>query len=192
MLYGIDISHYNYDMLTKTMLGQAIRQKTDFYIAKATEGKTYKDECLELWAKLMPGRLKGWYHYARPENNSPEEEAEHFIKTIGDKIGTGIMALDWEGEALHYDTDWAADWAQYVYTQTGIKPLIYVQESEVKNMGSLLDLDCGLWVAKWSDGTETPSTGKWPYYALWQYRSTPLDMDVFNGNEGQWVRYSQG
>lgn len=194
MLHGIDISHHNYDMLTKTNLGKFIMDKVDFYIAKVSEGKDWFDPDCWFWDTVFPETtLRGYYHYARPENNSPKEEAQHFLyaaQSAGMRHSGDILALDWEGEALKYDIEWAVEWCQTVHSMVGYKPLIYIQESAIPSAAKLAELDYGLWVAKWSDGTEMPNIGRWPFYAIWQYRSTPIDMNVFNGNADQWKAYA--
>ena len=117
---GIDISEAQKNIdLTKIDF--------DFVIIKATEGKTYTDPCFfkHLNNALKIGKPIGFYHYARPENNSPHDEVDNFLKEIGDYIGKGIPFLDWESIAK-YNVDWAKAWMDEFYSRTGVKPIIYM------------------------------------------------------------------
>ena len=184
MLYGCDISHHNSTILTNY-------NKYDFYIMKATEGKTYVDPRWRshLAHVLKANKLYGFYHYARPENNSSLEEAKHFVNQVGKYAGNAIFALDWEQTALKYDITWALNWLNSVYDMTGVRPVIYIQASECKRLNPILDNNYGLWVAQWNSAITKPNTGVYPYYALWQYTNNPIDLDIFNGNVKQWNAY---
>ena len=58
--------------------------------------------------KETPTLLYGFYHYARPENNNPQEEVNNFYNAIKDYLTDRcITVLDWEGKALAYSFDWA-------------------------------------------------------------------------------------
>ena len=74
-LHGIDISNYQRGLdLSKI--------KTDFVIVKATEGTTLvMDTCDGFYQQAKSlGIPRGVYHFARPEYNSAEAEAEYFLK----------------------------------------------------------------------------------------------------------------
>lgn len=184
MLNGCDISHYqgmNFDISGE-----------DFVIAKATEGRTFIDKCFttNMGKALALGKLMGAYHYARPENNTPQEEAEHFVSIVKPYIGKCLFALDWEGVALSYPIEWAVEWLKEVERLTGVKPLIYCSASYVKKCKPVADNGNGIWVAKWS---ATAPTVK-PYFtvmALWQYTSSPYDKDKFYGDANTWQKYCE-
>ena len=188
MLKGCDIS--------KWQKNTVILQQFDFVIMKATEGKTLVDSYLNVHYNNLHGstdgkpddnKLYGFYHYARPEYNTPKEEAEFFLKTVGHHAGHCIFALDWEGVALNYNIKWAIEWLDYVFEKTGVRPLIYCQGSYTKNLKAVLEKNYGLWVAHYK--ASTPTTGVYPTYAIWQYTSTPFDLDYFNGTEEQFRKY---
>lgn len=184
MLYGCDISHYQ---LAKNM----DYKKYDFYIMKATEGRTYVDKRwrTHLANVLNNNKLYGFYHYARPENNTSEQEALNFVSQVGKFSGNCIYALDWEQEALKYDVLWALNWLNAVYDMTGVRPLIYCQSSYCSKLKPILDNNYGLWVAQWNSKIDKPNTGVYPFYAIWQYSDNPIDLDKFNGNVNQWKAY---
>ncbi len=184
MLLGCDISHYN--LVNKMDYG-----RYDFYIIKATEGKSFIDKKWKthLSHVLMKKKLYGFYHYARPEYNTPEVEAEHFVKQVGKYAGNCIYTLDWEDNALRFPVQWALDWLNKVYELTGVKPLIYCQASYCKKLTPIFKANYGLWVAQWNKTIKKPNTGVYPFYAIWQYTNEPIDLDKFNGNIEQWYAY---
>ena len=192
MLYGCDLSHHN----GANAVLNAIAQKGDirFVICKSTEGRTYKDPTFDvnMRAAMNNSRLLGAYHYARPENgNTIEEEALNFVNAVKPYIGNCLLALDWEGEALKYNPEWALAWCEQVKLMTGVKPVIYVQESYLPKLEKpFTGSDFGIWVAKWSDKNPNVPTSLKPF-VLWQYTSKPFDLDKFNGNEEQYRKYCE-
>lgn len=183
MLKGIDISEYQ-------NISATAYKSYDFIVIKATEGKTYDDPNMPSHAQnaINNNQLYGFYHYARPENNTVEEEVEHFCRIVQPYIGKAVLALDWEGKSLKYGADWALAWLDGVYKKTGVRPLLYVQGSQVKNYKAVMEKDYGLWVAHW--GVDSPTIAPWGFYAMWQYRGNPLDLDLFNGDADAWNAYA--
>lgn len=193
MLTGIDISHWQGNM---KFSDYAI----DFVIMKASEGNGYKDPMLDTHYNALHGssdgkpeleRLYGFYHYARPDlNNTAQEEAEWFLSLVGHHSGHAVFALDWEGQALSYSPDWALNWLEYVYEETGVRPLLYISASE-ENTGiynKIRDANYGLWVAHY--GVDSPRVKQWPFWAMWQKQGSPLDIDIFNGSVEAWRKYA--
>lgn len=188
MLYGCDLSHWNRTNDIKF-------DEQDFVILKATEGRSYKDKYTPKfytdytgndYNNPSPDKLYGFYHYARPENNKPEIEANLFLKTIEPHIGNCMMALDVEGVALNY-ISWAEQWLDIIARETKIKPLIYIQGSATHKLQSIYEKGYGLWVAHYTK--KKPNKGVYPFYAMWQYTSTPFDKDKFNGTAEQFKLY---
>lgn len=188
MLKGIDISHHNnLDSLLSKI------DKPDFCIIKATEGKTYNDPKFKHNIQICEERNIpiGFYHFARPENNSYLVEAKHFLDRIAPYIGKAIFALDWEEKALYYPSDWALHFLDYIYAQTGVKPLIYCSAWYTSKIADIAAADYGLWVAHYTN-QKKPNTGVYPFWAFWQYASPEhnytgkpcyCDYDYFNGSE---------
>lgn len=185
MVLGLDVSHWN-------SIGVAMEQieanKLQFLIAKATEGKTYQDIAYANWKQIAEhyGMIFGSYHFAKPKNNKPLEEAHNFLATITEK--NQILALDWEADALKCDVKWAKEWLDIVYAQTGIKPLFYTSSSYATKCDIIAEADYGLWVADYTPPIN--SIGKWKTYAIHQYTSTPIDLDKFNGTFDQLIKYT--
>lgn len=193
MLKGIDVSHYN-------NLDSILSHTTpDFCIIKATEGKTFVDPKMNHAIQLCKERdiPIGFYHYARPEYNLPQDEAKHFISKIAPYLGECLLALDWEGTALSYSLDWARKFMDYIYAQTGVKPLITCPSWYTAKLSKILEGDYGLWVAHYTNKPK-PNIGVYPFWAFWQY-ATPhynftgqpcyCDYDYFNGTPSQLKAY---
>lgn len=192
MLKGVDISSWQSS-------GAVKYSDYDFVIIKASEGVNFKDPGLDRHLAGLfgstdpsprPDLCYGFYHYARPDlGNSAEDEAKSFLSFISAHVGNCVMALDWEQDSLNYSVDWAKAWLDYVYKQTGVKPMLYIQASQAKlsKYAPIAAADYGLWVAHW--GVAGPSFSNWKNYAIWQYRGSPLDMDEFNGDKAAWWKY---
>lgn len=198
MLRGIDISNHNYNYIMQN--GIDLKTYSDFTIIKASEGTTFKDPYLDAFYDMLhgsrdgrpdPDRLYGFYHYARAEKNEPKAEADHFLSLVGHHAGYCLYALDVEGKALENPLidAWAFSWCLYVWSRTGVKPLIYCSESEVKRFSSVAAGDFGLWVAKWNGGTKFPKVRPWRHWACWQYQSSALDYNFFDGNGNTFRAY---
>jgi len=184
--------------------------KCDFVIVKATEGKTYTDPCFFQHinnAKKL-GKLLGFYHFARPENNRPEEEVQNFLNVIGSYLGEGIPFLDWESSGK-YDTAWAKQWLDIFYQRTGIKPIIYMSVLSCEHAYNWSNVApyYKLWIAKYRDNGidynydmsnagKSPVPKYWDTYVMWQWTSVgrldgyggDLDCDLFYGTDVEWKK----
>ena len=194
MLKGIDISHHN--NLDRIL---SIIDKPDFCIIKATEGKTYNDPKFKHNIQICEERdiPIGLYHFARPENNLAKDEAKHFLDRAAPYIGKSLLTLDWEEKALNYPVSWAKTWLDYVYSQTGVRPLIYCSAWYTTKLKPILEGNYGLWVAHYTSLSK-PNIGVYPFWAFWQY-ATPTynythqpcvcDYDYFNGDADLLKKY---
>lgn len=195
MLRGIDLSHHNRNMKNPYEVNQY-----DFIILKATEGATYKDPALSFWLDKIEKykKLKGFYHFARPDNkNSAKAEADNFVSTILKYLdGYSMIALDVEAGALNVKNldAWCLEWCKHVHAATGITPMIYCSEAETKRFKKCAAWGCGLWVAKWSI-LKPKNIEPWRFFAIWQktdnvkVSGVRCDYNVFNGNSDQFLKY---
>ena len=146
---GIDISHWQNGLdLSKIDF--------DFVIIKATEGTRFLDPCCNSFyqkAKSM-GKHLGVYHYAN--GTDYKEEADYFINRVKDYIGEAILVLDWESHGnLQWnknDREWIENWCNYVYSQTQVMPVVYIQKSAMDKVNSLI---FPLWIAQYADNKPT-------------------------------------
>ncbi len=203
MLKGIDISKWQAGIdLTKI--------DTDFVICKATEGVGYTDPYCDSYYQIAKKLNKkvGVYHFARPDlGNTAEEEADYFVKETLGYQKEAILILDWESGNLGNIT-WAKTWLDRVYQKTGVRPLIYMSASVMRNYdwSPIVKDNYGLWVANYGINNglandnvfNTYPLKYWPFYALWQYTSTGrlngydenLDLNYFNGDRMAWDKYA--
>ena len=205
---GIDISNHQASMNLGTVLDKT---KTDFVICKATEGTSFVDKYCNGFISIAEkyGKQFGFYDFARPEKNKAVDEAKFFLKHTRGFFNKGIPVLDWESSDK-WNVAWAKTWLDYVYKETGVKPVIYMSESVVNayNWKSVADAGYGLWVAKYRDYSvdrnyDMSTAGKkpvvkwWKFYMMWQWTSVGrltgysgnLDCDIFYGDDEAWKKY---
>ena len=199
---GIDISNHQRGINVDQVAG------LDFVIIKATEGRTYRNPDMSRTYRdaRADGLKTGLYHYASGGN--AVAEAEHFVNTVGDRVGENILVLDYEGTAVNNGVGWAMDFMDAVYNMTGVKPVIYMSRSVISRYDWTPAVKAGykLWVAAYYRGytpiygfvNNPPIYGSLGEYSndtvMYQYTSTGrlsgwggnLDLDVFYGNESDW------
>lgn len=200
MVKGCDISHWN----APSDLIQRIRTEgLRFIMIKASEGVNSRDPKTDYFNKIceLNDLAVGFYHYARPENgNSPFEEAYNFVSSVEavtgkiSELNDGILlALDWEGEALKCNVEWAIEWCSAVEQLTGITPGIYTGYSYVHDSRAfervtdrIVQHDFWLWIARWNNTPmkDVKYVEPWPFAAMHQYSNGQgkFDYDMFNGD----------
>lgn len=196
---GIDLSHV----------------PCDFVIVKATGGVKYVNpDCDRAYQQAKSlGKLRGFYHYAREKGckGSPSEEARFFIDSTRNYFGEAIPILDWE-EELGLGVAWAKEWLDFVYNETGVRPMIYTSKSVLREYDwtPVFAGNYGLWYAQYANmnptgyqsdpWTDTNGLGAWPFAAMFQYSSVGrlpgypgnLDLNIFYGDAGTWAAYAGG
>ena len=205
MMNGVDISHWQKGLSLDKI-------HCDFVICKATEGVNFLDPCFHDFMRQAESldKCMGFYHFARPEKNSAKAEARYFYNNTVKYFGKGMPILDWES-AGKAQVGWAKEWLDEVYELTGVKPVIYMSESVVRQFdwSKVASANYGLWVAKYRDMTmdknydmtnagKRPSIKWWNFYCMWQWTSSGrldgyngnLDCDLFYGDRSTWNKYS--
>lgn len=211
MLKGIDISHWNKGVDLST-------PKIDFVICKATQGVKYRDPMLNDYMRfiLENGLLFGFYHFL-DSRYEPEQQADWFVENIAEYIGYGILVLDFEQDgATRWGANGALRFLNRVYELTGVRPLIYMNKSDLKkhDWREVVAGNYGLWLAsltnpQFSDITkEVPkdnvSIYPWKIRAIRQYSFKGLlgkvygkgkvtcDLDIAFMDADAWHKYAQG
>lgn len=187
-LDGVDISGWNPGVDFTKLPG-------DFVIIKATEYNpntrtytSYNDYVSQATGALANGKLIGFYHFATAPSRgaSIAAQADGFVAAVRNYIGQAVLVLDWEDTSystLQTRTDWAKEWLDSVYEQTGVKPMIYMSKSVARNSD---------WSAVKNAGYEL-----WGAQYLYRYDSTHpdgkdtkyyVDDPVYNayGDWGAW------
>lgn len=193
-LKGIDISRWqgiiNWD---------AVKGAVDFAIIKSSGGDDglYQDGQFtrNKSEARRTGILRGYYHFAGGVH-SPEEEADHFVNTVGDYQKGEVLALDWE--ISHADpVNWCLTFLKRVEARTGVKPVIYMSGSRAQafDWTPVVNNNNGLWLAQWA--AQGTMIGKWPFWAFWQNSSSGsvpgisgrVDTDLFSGDAVAFQKY---
>lgn len=202
-LNGIDISNWQPDIdLSKVT--------ADFVIIKATQGIDYvSPNCnAQYTGAKNAGKLRGLYHYA--DGSGAEKEAQYFLDNIKNYIGEAVLALDWEGDVLTKGVSYAKAFLDYVYNQTGIRPVIYMSKSVTNTYDwSSVAKDYALWCAQYANDNSTGYQsdpwsddnpfGSWTTPSIYQYSSHGalagydgrLDLDLFYGDADSWAKLAK-
>lgn len=188
----IDVSHWQSGInVAKAGVGGAI--------AKATDGTTMVDTTCDTYVRQAKGAGMVWgvYHFA---HTGSDAEADFFLRNTTGYHGSGILVLDWEGDAVTHGPAAAKRWLDRVHAATGVRPWIYMSRSVTEEYDwSAVARDYGLWVARYGSSSYG-STGKFAHPAAWQYTSTGrvpgysgnVDLDTFYGDRTAWAAYATG
>ena len=193
-LLGIDVSHWQGDIdWSKVHASGYI-----FAFCKATEGVGWTD--FKFGTNMKQGHdvgmVMGAYHFARPDLNPSDAaaEAQYFVSVAKDHLTSGYLrpALDLErGAELGKEelSSWVNEWMSTVESETGIKPILYVNSYYANNLlDECIAEEYELWIAHWD--VSSPDIGIWDTWAFWQFTdkgSVPgisgnVDLDRFNGD----------
>lgn len=200
-IHGIDVSGWQ-----GTVDWGAVRRSGRlFAFAKATEGATFVDGTFGQNRAGMAAAgltLRGYYHFARPDRNTPAAEAANFLRTIG-TLGAGEVAvLDLEAGASPSVGDWAAEWMRIVGQATGRAPILYSNQSYLASIPTSRLTSYPLWIAFWGADNGTvpatpPKTDRWARWTWWQYTSKStvpgvagqVDDSLFAGTAAELAAY---
>ena len=203
-IVGVDVSSYQENV----DFGKLKEQGVEFAYIKATEGATHVDTSFAAkWADAdSAGVESGAYHYF-VYNVSGAEQAENFIRTVGDLNGRLIPAVDMELTPAEVQNPPAVDdvvrglksFLAVVEEKYGVKPLIYSQKDYYDKYLA-------------ADFAEYPRWARNVYYPIyidlnndwtvWQYNDHGemdgysgekyIDMNVLNGTVGlEGIRYKK-
>ncbi|MTD58056.1 lysozyme [Amycolatopsis pithecellobii] len=189
---GIDVSGHQGNVDWNGYWGQGKR----FAYVKATESTTYTNPYFaqQYNGSYNIGMIRGAYHFATPDTSSGAAQANYFVDHGGGWSADGKTlpgALDMEynpygatcyGLSKSAMTGWVKDFSDTYHARTNKWPAIYTSTSW---WGQCVDGDFSstspLWVARYAS-----SVGSLPYdwgvYTFWQYSSSPIDQNVFNGS----------
>jgi len=196
MLKGIDVSKYQ-GILNFT----DVKNNFDFIIIKATEGNGYVDPKFKVNQTGLrnAGICLGYYHFARPDlGNTPIAEADWFLKTIGTLQDGEMLCLDYEATWGGDVVGWCYDFLNRVFSITGCRPLIYLNQALVKSKiwNKVFNENFGLWLAVYDyDPIKPCPATPWPSVAIKQYSnklpygSLAVDGDVFYGDVNAFKSY---
>lgn len=148
---------------------------------KATEGRHFVD-AFQAANRAGAARAKihaGAYHFARPDLNDPNDEADHFANVLGTLHPFEMVpALDLEvagHTGAHDATAWARAFNARFHGHLGVYPIFYSYAAFIAGMAADRPIGNGLWLASYArnDGTEHPFTipAPWAHVRIHQFTS---------------------
>ena len=190
---GIDVSSHQGNVDWASWWNQGKK----FAYAKATEGTYYTNPYFaqQYNGSYNIGMIRGAYHFATPDTTSGATQANYFVDHGGGWSGDGRTlpgTLDIEynpygatcyGLSLSAMVNWIRDFSNQYRARTGRDAVIYTTTDWwtqcTGNNGSFGTTN-PLWIARYSSSPGTLPAG-WGVQTIWQYTSSPLDEDNFNG-----------
>ena len=146
---GIDVSNWQNGINLAVV-------PSDFVICKATQGTSYvSPDCVrQVEQCISAGKLFGVYHYISGGNATAE--ADHFVDSILNWIGKGILCADWESgqNSAWGNVEYLRQFCQRVKDRTNVTPLIYSSKS-VFPWDTASGLNAGTWVAQYANNNTT-------------------------------------
>lgn len=208
-LNGFDVASYQAGMNVGEAAG-------DFVLVKSTEGIDYTNPEFNGHAKqtLSAGKKLGVYHFIRNDSDI-KQQADYFLTVVKPYIGKAMLVLDFEnttGSTIQNQTGvgLAKQWLDYVYQQTGVRPVLYTGISCENSLdwSSVVKANYGLWIAQYNNYNVVNgyqprdlygSLKNWKTAVMFQYTSTgrlpgwsgDLDFDVFYGDKSAWDKYAK-
>ncbi len=190
-VYGIDISQYQGRVNWIEMNTIHDRFPLDFVFIRATMGEQATDKRFsENWkAAESRAKLRGAYHYFRPNENSIKQ-ARNFIRTVKLKPGDLPPVLDIEERPRKQPMDslkiGLKRWLVEVERHYGIAPIIYSGDSYFTDFLEKEFSEYVLWIANYNFWVEKPKK----HWDFWQFSERgfvrgikgPVDLNMFKGN----------
>lgn len=198
-IVGNDISEFQNNTNWDTY-----KNNTNFVIIRATVGtarvdKNFNSNKLEARKRNIP---LGFYHYAYPQYNTPEAEADYVRSVMGDIQEGEIIALDYEESWSGNVVDFCKRFLDRLASKlNGYKALIYLNQALIKAHDWTLVVNggYGLWVAAYTYDPNKNNfvTGAWKFAAMQQWTSSQqvpglvgkIDGDVFFGDIATFKKY---
>lgn len=203
MLHGFDISAYQ----------GTTAPVADFVIVKATEGSSYTSSRFAAqWASAKTrARVRGAYHFARPEDSSGSSQADRLINAAKAVPGE-VLVLDLEASKLNQaaTNKWAREFGDRLRARApGVTTIVYLGSGYAANgTGKDLADHFDLWwypqypssaaTTKWPSSVSPWLPGKlttgWTRPHIWQWTSsfngldaniTDLTLEQLAGGGGQ-------
>ncbi|QBF45254.1 lysozyme [Janibacter limosus] len=190
---GIDVSSWQgrVDWAAQWQAGKR------FAYVKATEGSTYTSPTFghQYTGSYSQGFIRGAYHFALPDSSSGTTQANHFVDHGGGwsadgKTLPGALDMEWNpyGAACYGKTQtqmrsWINAFLDRYRARTGRYPVIYTATSwwnKCVGGDTSFAAKSPLWLARYASAPGTKPAG-WSTYSFWQYSTTPVDQNVWNG-----------
>jgi GH25 family lysozyme M1 (1,4-beta-N-acetylmuramidase) len=197
---GIDVSGHQGNVDWPGQWGAGRR----FVWVKATEGTGYENPYFaqQYNGSYNQGFIRGAYHFALPDRSSGATQANFFSANGGGWSGDGRTlpgALDMEynpyggtcyGLSKQSMTAWIRDFSNTYKARWNKYPAIYTSTSWWNQcVGASFSSTNPLWVARYASTVGTLPID-WGFYTVWQYSSSPIDQNTFNGSYDRLVVFA--
>ncbi|WP_446666086.1 lysozyme [Flexivirga sp. B27] len=191
---GIDVSSHQGNVNWSSQWGAGVK----WAYSKATEGTSYTNPYFaqQYNGSYKIGMIRGAYHFALPSSSSGAAQADYFVKHGGGwskdgKTLPGMLDIEYNpygstcyGKSHSAMVSWIKSFLTEYKAKTGRDAPIYTTTDWWKTCtgnSTAFSKTNPLWIARYSSSPGT-LPGSWPYYTMWQYTSSPLDKDWFNGD----------
>jgi GH25 family lysozyme M1 (1,4-beta-N-acetylmuramidase) len=202
---GVDVSSHqkNVDWSRWAAAGR------QFTFVKATEGTSYTNPYFagQYNGAASAGLLRGAYHFANPAGKSGKAQARYFVKNGGGwkpdgRTLPGVLDIEYNphgktcyGLSKTKMKKWIQSFTREYVKLTGRQATIYTTTdwwTRCTGGSKRFSKINPLWVARY--GTTAPGAlpGAWTTATFWQYTSTPIDQNRFNGTYDALVAFAQG
>jgi GH25 family lysozyme M1 (1,4-beta-N-acetylmuramidase) len=192
---GIDVSHFQGTVNWASQFASGVR----FTWIKATEGVTFRDSAFSAnyTGSFNAGVIRGAYHFGLPDRSTGATQANFFVDHGGGWSADGRTlpgALDMEynpygatcyGLSKAAMTQWILDFSNRYKARWNKFPAIYTSTSWWSQcVSGDFSSTNPLWVARYASSVGTLPCC-WGFYTVWQFSSTPIDQNTFNGAYSQ-------
>jgi GH25 family lysozyme M1 (1,4-beta-N-acetylmuramidase) len=194
---GIDVSSHQGNVNWTAQRNNGVR----FAYVKATEGTTYENPFFaqQYVGSFNVGMIRGAYHFALPDRSSGAAQANHFASNGGawsrdNQTLPGALDIEYNpygatcyGLSQSAMRSWIADFINTYRSRTGRWATIYTTTDWWRTCTgnySGFAANNPLWIARYASSVGTLPAG-WGFYTFWQWTSSPLDQNVFNGSQAR-------
>ncbi|RNI18331.1 lysozyme [Flexivirga caeni] len=191
---GIDVAAYQGNVDWSSQYRSGVR----WAYTKATEGNYYTNPYFaqQYDGSYRAGIVRGAYHFANPAGSSAVNQAAYFVAHGGGwskdgKTLPGMLDIEYNpygatcyGLSQSAMTSWIRSFLTEYRRKTGRDAVIYTTADwwqTCTGNTTAFNQTNPLWIARYSSSPGT-LPGRWPYYTMWQYTSSPIDHDWFNGD----------
>ncbi|MFZ4262978.1 glycoside hydrolase family 25 protein [Sphingobacterium sp. HJSM2_6] len=190
-LYGIDVSQYQGSINWEEVIFINNEFPVDFIFVRATMGEDGIDKKFsQNWKAIkQKNKLRGAYHYFRPNENSVKQ-AKNFIKKVALDPGDLPPVLDIEEMPRNQSMDslkiGLKRWLDLVEKHYEVKPVLYSGDKYFADFLEEEFEDYTLWIANYNFWVERPKK----HWNIWQFSEKgtvngikgPVDLNMFVGN----------
>ncbi|MGH3739165.1 MAG: GH25 family lysozyme [Micromonosporaceae bacterium] len=202
---GMDVASHQRNVDWRSWWNKGMR----FAYVKATEGTGYKNPYYrqQYNGSRKAGMIRGAYHFALPDRSGGATQARYFVANGGGWTADGKTlpgALDIEynpygggtcyGKSPRAMVRWIKDFSDTYQKKTGRYPTIYSTTNwwqTCTGNSRAFGKTNPLWLARYNTTIGTLPSG-WKHHTIWQYSSSPIDQNWFNGSYQRLKTFARG